>query len=227
MQISLSPPVDAPTLIRLLALASGGGATAPTLAPGARLGEWIDWTQAVALSRALDAPSAEPAENTAEDVDRLAEECAQVRASLVADIERGPAPAPASAGFAPFQQHLQAMQRAMPGATGRLRGDLREILAAGSAGQARLAEVDAAMEAVLSPREAGLLASLPAVLGARFERLQQPATAGGEDAPAPSAEDREPAWFPLFRRELRDLLLAELDLRFQPVEGLLAALRSP
>jgi hypothetical protein len=197
------------------------------MAPGARLGEWIDWSRAVALSRALDAPAAEAEEGTSVDFDRLVEECAAVRGSLAADIERGPAQAPPSAGFTPFQQHLQSMQRAMHGATGRLRGDLREILAAGSADQARLAEVDAAMEAVLSPREAGLLASLPAALAARFGRLQQPAAIAGEDAPTPLPENAEPTWLPLFRRELRDLLLAELDLRFQPVEGLLAALRSP
>ena len=190
------------------------------MAPGARLGEWIDWSRAVALSRALDAPAAEAEEGTSVDFDRLVEECAAVRGSLAADIERGPAQAP-------LQQHLQSMQRAMHGATGRLRGDLREILAAGSADQARLAEVDAAMEAVLSPREAGLLASLPAALAARFGRLQQPAAIAGEDAPTPLPENGEPTWLPLFRRELRDLLLAELDLRFQPVEGLLAALRSP
>lgn len=226
MQTSPSPPVDAPTLVRLLARATGGTPAAPAVAPAARLGEWIDWSRAVALSRALDAPAAEPESGADVDVDRLAGECAQVRGSLAADIERGPAPAPASAGFTPFQQHLQSMQRAMQGATGRLRGDLREALAAGSSSQARLAEVDAAMEAVLSPREAGLLASLPGALAARFERLEQQEAAAGEGAPSPSPEDSGPAWLPLFRRELRDVLLAELDLRFQPVEGLLAALGS-
>ena len=220
-------PVDAPTLALLLARATGAAPAAPAMAPGARLGEWIAWSQAVALSRALDAPPAEPAEGGAPDAGRLVDECAGARAALAADIERGPAAAPASAGFTPFQQHIQSIQRAMHGTTGRLRGELRECLAAGSAEQARLAAVDAAMEAALSPREAGLLASLPAAVAVGFERLQRPASADGEDAPPPSPDDGEPAWLPLFRREVRDLLLAELDLRFQPVEGLLAALRSP
>ena len=64
-----------------------------------------------------------------------------------------------------------------------------------------------------------------------FTRLQQ-AEAGvssGSDAHAhPSAEDGEPAGSTLHHRYHRDMqrvLLAELDLRLQPVEGLLEALR--
>lgn len=205
MQVPVSAP-GAPTFIRLLAQAAGTSARAPALPLARQLGEWIDWTRAVSLSRALDGP-AQPAEDAATpDAATLLEECARIRADLEDAIRKGPAPAADSAGFTPFQQHIQAMQRAMQSATGRLRGDLRERLAGGSAQQARLAEVDAAMEAVLSPREATLLAALPALLGSHFERGQQPAA---------------------FHHELRELLLAELDLRFQPVEGLLAALHSP
>lgn len=206
MQAFVPGPVGGPTVIRLLARVADRPFAAPGLAPAGRLGEWIDWPRAVTLSRALDAAPADPASGEPADAAGLAEECAQARAALAADIDKGPGPAATDAGFKPFQQHIQAMQRAMQSATGRLRGDLRERLAGGSAQQARLAEVDAAMEAVLSPREASLLAALPAMLGAHFERGQQPAA---------------------FQRELRELLLAELDLRFQPVEGLLAALHSP
>ena len=35
------------------------------------------------------------------------------------------------------------------------------------------------------------------------------------------------AWRALFRRDLQDALLAELDLRFHPIDALLAALRTP
>jgi len=110
------------------------------------------------------------------------------------------------------------MQRAMLSAAGRLRGDLRECLAAAGPAPARLAGIDAQMEAALSPREVALLAGTAEAFAARFEALQ-----AGDPAPG----DAAPAWLPALRHELRDLLLAELDLRFQPVEGLLAALRSP
>lgn len=206
MQAFVPGTVGGPTFIRLLARIADRPFAPPGLAPAGRLGEWIDWPRAVTLSRALDEAPAEAGNGEPAGAGELAAECARVRAGLAADIDKGPDRAAADSGFAPFQQHVQKLQRAMQSATGRLRGDLRERLAAGSARQARLAEVDAAMEAVLSPRESTLLAALPGLLGAHFERGQQPDT---------------------FRRELRELLRAELDLRFQPVEGLLAALRSP
>ena len=211
MQVPVSAP-GAPTFIRLLAQAAGTSARAPALPLARQLGEWIDWTRAVSLSRALDGP-AQPAEDAATpDAATLLEEYARIRADLEDAIRKGPAPAADSTGFAPIHQHIQAMQRAMLTATGYLRGDLRELLAAGTPALARLAEVDAAMEAALSPREHALLQPVSAALQARFEHLQQSGTAD---------------WMPAFRHQLRDLLLAELDLRFQPVEGLLAALRSP
>ena len=199
------------------------------MAPAARLGAWIDWPRAVALSRALDAPPAPHATPAGDPADAggLAAECGRLRADLAADIRRGPRPAPAAAGFAPIKQHLQALQGAMLAATGRLRGELRERLAAGTAEQSRLAEVDAQMEAALGPREAAVLAAVPEALAARFERLQDAAGSGPDAAGAAPGDDAVPAWLATFRHELRDLLLAELDLRFQPVEGLLAALRSP
>ncbi|MGO1540205.1 MAG: DUF3348 family protein [Luteimonas sp.] len=206
MQAFVPGPVGGPTFIRLLARAAERPFPPPGLPPAGRLGEWIDWPRAVTLSRALDQQPADPARGEPASAAGLAEECARVRAALAADIDNGPGPVAADAGFSPFQQHIQAMQRAMQSATGRLRGDLRERLAGGCAQQARLAELDAAMEAALSPRETSLLSAVPALLAAHYEREQRPAT---------------------FHRELRELLLAELDLRFQPVEGLLAALRSP
>jgi hypothetical protein len=78
---------------------------------------------------------------------------------------------------------------------------------------ARLAEVDAVMEAALTPREHTLLAKAPEVLGQRFERLR-------------AAGHASPTWLDGFRRDMQNVLLAELDLRFQPVDALLAALRT-
>ena len=58
----------------------------------------------------------------------------------------------------------------MLAATGRLRGRLRDMVAARPA-LARLAEVDAAMEQVLAPREHALLSSVPDLMAAHFERM--------------------------------------------------------
>lgn len=137
-----------------------------------------------------------------------------IQAEIDLSPPRNPAPADAELppGFAPYRQHYLNQQRAMQTASGRLRGRLRDMLARQSPAKARLAEVDAVMEATLSPREHSLLAKVPVLLGVHFERLRD---AGSDDA-----------WLEVFRRDMQSLLLAELDLRFQPIEGLLAALRT-
>ena len=55
----------------------------------------------------------------------------------------------------------------------------------------------------------------PTLLGRHFDRLKQ----AKADAPGD-------AWLATFRRDLQDVLLAELDVRFHPIDALLAALRS-
>ena len=231
--------MQAPAFARLLARLAD--ADIPPSGPGLaeRLGQWIDWNRAVALARALDGrlPEAGATGDAAGDVVAEAAECARVRASLAEAIagERGlnlPTPA-AAPDYAPFRQYCLAMQRAMQTASGRLRGQLRERLTAGSPQMARLAEVDAVMEQALSPREHGLLSGVPLMLEAYFGRLcaaaAQPQAEAAESQAAATAAPSVAvpgAWLALFRRDLKDVLLAELDVRFHPIEGLLAALRT-
>lgn len=233
-----SPPRPAfrgPTFIRLLARLTDDTLPQGGPAPAERLSQWLDWTRAVVLSKVLDAKAPE-AEQGAQVVDRDdAAACAKARATLLASIAEAPElaipqpqaaevadgadTAPAAAiDFAPFRQRHLALQRSMLIATGRLRGDLRDRLAQRSADMARLAEVDAVMEGALSPREHALLGAVPALLETHFERLR---AAAGASAADPSA-----AWLDGFRRDMQGVLIAELDVRFQPVEGLLAALRT-
>lgn len=220
-------PVPGPTFIRLLARVADADVPAPGPALGERLGQWIDWTRAVALAGALDgrpSPSAPAAPATGPDGD---DEVARTRAALAEAIATDlPTPPAAATGadaidFAPYRQHCLAMQRAMQAATGRLRGRLRDRLAQRSPELARLAEVDAVMELTLSPREYKLLAGVPLLLGQHFDRLRASATATARACAASAA------WLDVFHRDMQDVLQAELDVRFQPIEGLLAALRTP
>lgn len=226
MEASQRAPVRGPTFIRLLARLIDVDVAPPQPTPSDRLSQWIDWTRAVALSRALDGNP--PVPDTAWDVFGSEEDasCASTRAALANTIASGSpmanpgAPgevsgAPGAVDYTAFHQHYLAMQRAMQTATGKLRGQLRDRLSGTSAEMARLAEVDAMMEGVLSPREHKLLAAVPVLLGEHFERLRQ------------AAQDNAPtAWLEAFRRDMQGVLLAELDLRFLPIEALLAALRN-
>lgn len=188
-----------------------------------RLSEWIDWTRAVALSRVLDRrpPAPEPGAPAFDHAELAAYEA--TRAALTGSIAAGlaasePVAEATEPDYAAFRPHYLAMQRAMLTATGRWRGRLRDMLAGISPELARLAELDALMEVVLSPREHALLAQVPQLLGTHFER--QRLSAQANDA-APSG-----AWLDVFRKDMHGVLLAELDVRFLPLEGLLAALRS-
>lgn len=221
-------PVPAPAFIRMLARLADSDPAPSGRSPADQLGQWIDWSRAVALSRALDGPLQAPAGMPQADASGV-EECARVRASLAASIASprirpaDPAADAATAtadGYAPWRQHCLSMQRSMLAASGRLRGQLRERLAGTAPEMARLAEVDAVMEGALGPREQTLLANVPTLLGLHFERLRKAAG----DAPPGDASANAP-WLDRFQRDLQAVLLAELDFRFQPVDALLAALR--
>lgn len=230
--------IRGPTFIRLLASLTDVDVPQAKQSLSDRLSQWLDWTHAIALSTALDGkPPATgndvPAADSAEE-----NECARVRGSLVHAItsdrewprgaaEEGGANAE-EPDYTAFRQRYLALQRSMQSATGSLRGRLRDRLAHPSADMARLAEVDAVMELALSPREQALLAAVPALLGEHFERLRQ---AGHKTPDDTRVSQNSPAttprgWLEVFRKDMQSVLLAELDVRFQPVEGLLAALRT-
>lgn len=221
-------PVPGAALPRLLARLGGAGPRLHARPPADLLGEWLDWQRAVALSRALDGdvPPAEAPEAVAAGSHDVRATLEAAIADDVRDWTRPLYPRAGddgnglAAGAAAVQHHCQGLQRDAQAATGRLRGELRERLERRGGDAARLAAVDAVMEGMLAPREHALLAPLVPALVARFERLHARA---GSDA---AGHDTPSAWRERFRGEARQLLLAELDLRFQPIEALLAALRS-
>jgi len=235
---SARAPVLGPAFIRLLA--RFGDADLPSTPPvlTGRLAQWFDWNRALTLSAALDdaLPDIEdgPGFDAAEEA-----ACHEARTALVQAIDGeidlappkrpDPAMADIDPGFLPYRRHCLALQRSMAASSGRLRGRLRDMLARQSAQKARLAEVDAVMEAVLSPREQSLLAQVPNLLGLHYQHLRD--AAPQETAPPPSPTTTSPTtsaspWLARFRQDLRTALLAELEVRFHPIEGLLAALRT-
>ncbi|QWP79255.1 DUF3348 family protein [Lysobacter sp. K5869] len=231
--------VRGPTLIRLLARLADA-----QVAPGApplsdRLSQWIEWTQSLALSSALDGAAPVPGFGAPTPVDAEERECARVRqamaAAIASDRAFAAAPAPSHAparsaaaredvsDFAFFRQRYLVLQQTMEAGAGRLRERLRDRLTLMSPELSKLAAMDAVMERALARRERGLLAAAPTLLARRFERLradaQAQADARGETAAAET-------WLEPFRRDMHEALLAELDLRLQPSQGLLAALRA-
>jgi hypothetical protein len=239
-----APPraaLSGPTLVRLLAqLAGTDVAQSPQSLPD-RLSQWLGWTDAIALSSALNGAPPTVAGGARTFGRDDANHCASVRSALTRTITHEPAPArrdarnavhaePADeqADYAEFRQRYLSIQQAMETDIGQLRARLRVMLAAKTPALARLAAVDAIMERSLGARERSLLAAVPALLGARFERLRAAAQAAlaAAQADGESAASAPHAWLAGFRKEMQSVLLAELEVRFQPVEGLLAALRA-
>jgi hypothetical protein len=193
-----------------------GPAVPPSFAQG--MARWLGWTDAIALSGALHAPApmrrgsaAAPSLRNVEPLAAVEESMARVRAALLRALDRD---MPVDeADFAPYRRHIGAMQRAMEDAIGPLRVQARTSLAQGTPEIARLAAIDAVMEKVLGPHEHSLLAMMPTLLERHFVHLQNAFESPGAAVTA-------------FRQDLRSLLLAELDLRLQPVLGLIEALRA-
>ena len=206
-------------LIRLLDRLAGPDVRESGASTSDRLSQWFGWTDAISLSAALDgvpvtgtagAPRARSPSSAEEG------ECHRVRTSLakaIADDSAFATPQPAraesdgaEADFSPYRQRYMARQQAIEASAGALRGKLRSRLAARSPAMAKLAAVDVVMEQVLGARERSLLSTVPAMLEKHFGRLRQDAEATASNA-----------WLDIFRRDARDVLLAELDFRFQPV----------
>lgn len=225
VQVPRRPAFADSALVRLLARWNDADVRAPAASTAERLSQWLAWTDAIALSTVLNAPVAR-AKAAAGTPDA---ECARVRDGLAKTIREDSLYASvdeAAVGpidFAPYRLRYLARQQAMEAGVGPLRAKLRNALAARSPEMAKLATVDAVMEQALVAREHSLLATVPAMLEKRFKRLRQAAQPGPD---APGTDAAPMAWLPVFHQDIRDLLLAELDFRFQPVDGLLEALRS-
>lgn len=131
--------------------------------------------------------------------------------------------------FASYRRRYFSRQQAMDAAIGPLRSQLRTALTQRSPELARLAAVDAVMEQALGERERTLLSVVPVLLEKRFEHLRLAAQAEATESDPtvpPATEPRAGAWLETFRQDMHSVLDAELDLRWQPIDGLLEALRA-
>lgn len=231
---------SAPALLRLLARLTDGDAPAPARSLSDQLSQWLGWTDAIALSTVLKGDAvaaggdvASPTQDRSALIEREQREVQRVRGALVNAILGQGANSPASSrgrrgagvprprdldvDFTLHRQRYVALQHTMAQNIAPLRARLRTTLASQSPEMAKLAVMDGVMERVLDAREQSLLANVPALLSGHFERLQASQEA---DAQAPDH------WIGVFRKDMNSVLLAELDIRLHPAEGLMAALRA-
>lgn len=191
-----------------------------------RLSPWLDWTDAIALSAALNTGHAATAstDSPAAAGHAVADACQRVRTDLAQAIVAGAAALAASAATAgqvdaaSCRRHHLGQQRGMDNRIAPLRADVRAALSRVSPRLARLAALDAVLDKALAARERQLLATVPGLLDKHLQRLQQAhLDAAPEAAPAP--------WLATYCKDLQAILLAELEIRLQPIDGMLEALQ--
>lgn len=132
--------------------------------------------------------------------------------------------------YDPYQRFYNTYQVELGVEVQNLRAKVRQRLLGVSAQLSQLAELDRTLENSLAVHNRKLFSVTPKLLGQRFKLLlndfqqKQP-----EDIINTSENQLEQwlkpgAWLDVFYRDMRELLLAEFDVRLQPVFGLLEAL---
>lgn len=134
-----------------------------------------------------------------------------------------------AASYEPYLRFYLALQRDMAANILKLRVTAREALAGASREHQTLAALDAAFAGFMQDHERKCLARVPLLLEQRFTELRQNHLAQLADL----KHDDEPSdwmqpgqWLAVFCQEMQCMLLAELELRLQPVLGLLDALNN-
>ena len=201
-----------------------------------RLGQWLDFADAIALHAAHGSAAAQRSGAESSMSTALTDEFAAARAAWASSIAANCAKWPTSsstadldsaAAYEPYRRFYSAQQGEMDVAIRPWRNKARRALTQAGGKLGQLASLDAALDKILSARERQLLATVPALLERRFALLasahrQRLAETGQPDDPARWGSPG--GWLADFGKELAMVLLAELDLRLQPTVGLIEAL---
>ena len=208
------PDVAGSELIHLLARFTDAPPTRAAPAFAERLGHWLSWSDAIALSTALNIGPSEFGHGSLRARGGEEADFQRVRAALEASIAAGPRePESSPTDFGPHRRHCIALQQAMHDAVGALRQRLREALSRHSPALARLAAIDAVMDRTLAVRESSLLGLVPLRLQTHFEHLQR-------------ARGNDTDWLETFHDDMNLVLRAELAHRLLPAQGLLDTLHT-
>lgn len=204
-------------LVQLLGDMAPAGAPAdpPTADVAERLAPWLGAFDAMtlhAVHESLKSPASLRAGAGAAAWPGLQDQLRQLQDELTQAMGAREEPA---IGWNPQRQRYLALQRLMESRIAPLRAQVRQALARASQPLRRLAALDAVWEQMLAAREQRVLQGVPAFLERRFQALRHAA----QEAPAGA-----PPWQEAFDAQMREVLLAELELRLQPVIGLLEAL---
>jgi hypothetical protein len=240
-QSRISPPTsfNSSPLVRLLAGLDIANVADSTQTFAEKLSQWVAWTDAISLSSALDGRSAVRASvaksGESSEANKVIEQFRQVCSELTQSIandamfagepvgKERPVAAAREVDFAIYRRHYVASQRVLDDRVGSLRARVRTAVALVSPALSRLAALDAAMEQALGAQQRRVLAKVPVLLEKCFKGLRKArldASTAGDALDAATRHTADAAVGPTLQRVLQ----AELEMRLQPVQGMIDAL---
>lgn len=244
-QSQFSPPArfNSSPLIRLLASLDIAPVADSTQTIAEKLSHWVAWTDAIALSRVLAdsapaqarAPGTSPTTGARQAIEQVARVRKELTQAIVQDsvlrhdgdepgkLSDTHAPAGGRVDYAAWRRQYRAHQHAMEDRIGRLRAGVRVAMSGQSPKLRQLAALDTVLDVALAGHQRRLLHQLPQMLEKRFKAM--PAT--HHATPDQEAELKHPVPHThpsAMVRTWRQCLLAELDLRLQPVQGMVDTL---
>lgn len=248
MSQSASPTLsDRSRLVRLLTGMSDSKFSDGDYNLAEQLGRIISLSDSISLSRSLgqlsrqagDNPSLEPHG----DVNAVQKDVLVAREKMMRTVINSFADQTSSSGiqlpsvstgtkaealktYEPYQRFYSMHQAEMAGSIQTLRLTVRASISRVSSDLRQLAELDQIINDSIAAHNGKLFNVTPKLLQQRFKELlgahQQ--SQGSRDTTEPLDWLKPGAWLSVFYKELQELLLAELDVRLQPVLGLLEAL---
>ncbi len=206
-----------------------------------RLGRLVDLSDSISISTVHTCQSAESFRQEANSTEALQAEFLRVRNGIVtaiinsygADTGFGrikfpradrEVPADSDSGYGPYGRFYAAHQRDMELKISQLRLQVHDVAEGASAELAQLAALDEVLADTLAVHSRKMFARLPGFLAKRFDQLLNSYQCALAD-PQPGASTW-PELLEGFGCEIRKLLLAEVEARLLPTQGLIEALNA-
>ena len=212
---------------------------------GERLGRLIGVSDSIALAAAHSklrrAGLAESDIKLNPETNDIEEKTQQVRAASIMFINKSfehdagaaslPFPVPNAAGthdtplaYEPYFRLYATHQRELDSKVQSLRAEVRQAISEAHPKLAQLSALDEALDNTLSPHTRKLFVSIPKLLEKRFRTLQVSLNTVNTHSTTDPQQCLQPGgWLAQFRDEMKQVLLAEFELRLQPVTGMIKA----
>lgn len=243
IQTATSTLSDRSRLVRLLSELSAIKFSASEHNLAEQLGRLIGLSDSISLARSLGQLPLKAGDPSVENAGAVRDDLLASRREMMRIIVESFAPQAGSTGiqapslsvgtriealqtFEPYRRFYSMHQAEMAGAIQSLRQRVRNGVAGFSVELNQLAELDRILGESLSIHTGKLFNLCPKLLEERFKQLLQAHrdSSAETNVTEPHQWLMPGGWLELFYQDMKELLLAELDVRLQPVFGLLEAL---